>query len=108
MGLIAEFRSRARTVVGPVLGICVIGYFVYHAVHGERGLYAWLTMKQQVAAARAQSADIAARRRALEARVRLLHPQSLDPDMLDEAARRMLDYGRPDDIVILTGPRNRR
>ena len=41
-------------------------------------------------------------REALEHRVSLLHPQTLDADMLDEMARRVLGLGRPDEIIILT------
>ena len=49
----------------------------------------------------AEHARVSARRQAIEHRVRLLHPMSIDPDMLDERARLMLNYARPDDIVIL-------
>ena len=42
------------------------------------------------------------RRKALQHRVKLLSPGSLDPDMLEERARFMLNYGFPDDAVILT------
>jgi cell division protein FtsB len=101
MGLIAEFRARARHVIGPVLGFCAAGYFAYHVVHGDRGLIAWVDLQRKVEAMRAALARIEAQRRTLENRVQLLHPQSLDPDMLEERARAMLNYGYPDDIVIL-------
>ncbi len=102
MGLISEIRSRARHVVGPVLAISAVGYFAYHAIHGERSLNAWRRLDQRIEAARGVSAETAERRRILERRVRLLNPASLDPDMLEERARLMLNYGYPDDIVIIT------
>ena len=49
-------------------------------------------------------AEIAARRRTLERRVRLLNPAGLDPDMLDERARLMLNFGLADEIVIFAHP----
>jgi cell division protein FtsB len=88
-------------VVGPVLGLCAAGYFAYHVMHGERGLIAWIELQRKVEAVEASLARVAAERRTLENRVQLLHPQSLDPDMLEERARVMLNYGHPDDIVIL-------
>ena len=100
MGLIVEIRSRARHVVGPVLGICAAAYFAYHAVEGDRGLIAWLSLKQRVASARVSLDEITAQRKILEHRVSLLHPDSLDPDMLDERARVMLNYGHADDVII--------
>jgi cell division protein FtsB len=101
MGLLSEFRSRARHVIGPVLGICAIGYFVYHAFHGDRGLFAWRLLHQQVEEARQIYAGTHARREVLANRVKLLSPASLDPDMLEERARIMLNYGFTDDIVII-------
>jgi len=100
MGLIAEIRLRARHVVGPVLGICTVVYFAYHAVEGDRGMIAWWNLKQRIAGARDALQDITAQRKVLEHRVSLLHPESLDPDMLDERARLMLNYGHDGDIIV--------
>jgi cell division protein FtsB len=102
MGLIAEFRARARHVVGPAIGVCVVGYFAYHVVHGDRGLVAWRALEQQVASARTELSRVQSDRKALERRVLLLHPGSLERDMLDEWSRRILNYGHPDEIVIFT------
>jgi cell division protein FtsB len=101
MGLVFELRSRARHVVGPVLGICAVAYFAYHAVQGDRGLLAWLNLKQRAEVARVELDEITAQRRILAHRVSLLHPESLDPDLLEERARVMLNYGHPTDIIIL-------
>jgi len=100
MGLISEVRSRVRHVVVPVLWVSAVAYFAYHAVQGDRGLIAWLHLKQRVADTRAVAVDVSGRRMALERRVRSLHPESLDPDMLDERARVMLNVGSAGDIVI--------
>lgn len=100
MGLIAEFRSRLRTVVVPVLWVAGVGYFAYHAVQGDRGLIAWVQLKQRVAETRAVAAETAGRRMVLEHRVRMLNPESLDADLLDERARVMLNLGYPDEIII--------
>ncbi len=104
MGLIAEIRSRSRHVVGPVLGICAAAYFAYHAVQGDRGLIAWWNLKHRVVNARDALTDITAHRKILEHRVSLLHPQSLDPDLLDERARLMLNYGHAEDVIIFPKP----
>ena len=104
MRLVTEIRLRARHVMGPVLGVCILGYFAYHAVHGDRGLIAWIELKQEVEETRAVLAEIAARRRTLERQVRLLSPSSLDPDMLDERARLMLNFGLADETVIFARP----
>lgn len=102
MGLIVEIRSRARHIVGPALGICAVIYFAYHAIHGDRGLIAWHQLNQKVTAARQVLTETGALRGSLQHRINLLNPDSLDPDMLEERARLMLNYGYPDDIVIMT------
>ena len=103
MSLLREIRSRARHIVGPVLGICAVGYFAYHLVHGDRGLFAWWQLTQRVTDAQEVLDAVKTERKVMENRVKLLHPQSLDPDMHDERARVMLNYGLPGEVVIVTG-----
>jgi cell division protein FtsB len=101
MMLAREIRKRARQIALPVLGICLLGYFFYHFLHGERGLFAWLAINRQIEDARKEVAATAAERAELERRVSLLGSRSLDLDMLDERVRTMLNYGHPDELVIL-------
>jgi len=107
MGFLTEMRARARYVIGPVLGISVVTYFGYHVIHGDRGLMAWWTLRQHIETASVSLNEIADRRKSLERRVHLLHPDSLDPDMLEERARIMLNYGHIDDIVALDEKRRK-
>ena len=101
MGLFYELRLRARYIIGPVLGIFAVGYFAFHAIRGERGFIALRQLSLQVELAQVEYFKIKSQRKELEHRVSLLHPDSLDPDMLDERARIMLNYGLKDDIVII-------
>jgi cell division protein FtsB len=84
------------------MGLAVLSYFGYHAIHGERGLMTWWQLRQDIRIAEAERADIAAERAILERRVTLLRPDRLHPDMLDERARDMLNLIGPDELVILT------
>ena len=101
MGLMQEIRARARYVIGPVLGICAVGYFAFHVVHGDRGRIAWWNIKHRVSTAKQALAVTRGERETLERRVRLMEPGTLDPDMIEERARLMLNYGYADEIVIL-------
>jgi len=104
MGMFSEFLARARYVIGPVTGICVVVYFAYHAINGDRGLLAMLQLDRRVTEARAVLAESTARRQVFEHRVKLLRGDNIDPDMLEERARMMLNYGFDEDIVILEKP----
>ncbi len=107
MSFVKELRDRTRFVIGPVLGVLGVTYFGYHVVHGDRGLMAWWQLRQHIEVANSALSEIALKRAALERRVRLLHPDSLDPDMLEERARVMLNYGHVNDIVALDQKRRK-
>ena len=100
---LAGFRRRVRFVVGPLVGLGLVGYFGYHLVEGDRGLAAWMRLTQQIREEKAEFDALRAERAALDRRVSLLRPEHLDPDMLDERARATLNYAGPNDVVILRG-----
>jgi len=94
-------RRRARHVVVPVLGALLVAYFGYHAVEGDRGLFAYLRLVQEIKKAEISRDLIHADRVQIERRVALLRPDGVDPDMLDERARIMLNLGRRDELTIM-------
>ena len=83
-----------------MLGACLAGYFVYHAVQGDRGIIAWMQVNQQIRVAQTELTNTDAGREEMEQRVALLSNSSLDLDMLEERARVMLNFAHPDDLVI--------
>ena len=96
-----QIKRRLLRIAPQVLITCVLAYFAYHIVEGKRGVTAWQSLTAELAKARAERAEVTARRQELEHRVDLLRSDSLDPDLLEERARLMLDFGRPTDFVIL-------
>ena len=102
---ISRFGRRIRRFPLPI--VCALGliYFAYHSVQGERGLLVWIERSAQVENARAEARALAAERERLERRVAMLRTESLDLDLLDEQARRLLNLGRPDERVLLGNAR---
>ena len=98
-----EIRRRARHVVGPFLGLTLVVYFAYHTVQGDRGLMAWWQLNQEVKQAEETLAQLDETRTTLDRRASLLRPDHLDPDLLEERARLMLNMGRDDEVVVLRG-----
>lgn len=105
MALLYEIRRRAWQVAPQVIFACVFGYFAYHAVHGDRGITAWVATKDEIVRAKAERERVAAARADIENHVNLLRAEHLDPDMLDERARLLLNMGREDEIIVLFEPR---
>ena len=98
-------RPRIRaffTALGLyVLAGLLIGYFGINAYTGNRGLRARQDLDQQIAAITSQIEEVRAERAQWERRVALLKPDSIDPDMLDERARALLDDADPRDLVLI-------
>jgi cell division protein FtsB len=84
------------------LAAALIGYFGLNAYTGDHGLRAREQMDKQIASLTDQLARATAERDAWQRRIRLLKSDSVDPDMLDERARQLLDYADPRDLVLMT------
>ena len=100
MELWQEIRRRAWQIIPQVIAACLMLYFSYHAVEGDRGVLAYLQLQKDLEAAGAEAEAAASKRAEWEHRVSLLNPEAIDPDMLEERARRVLNYGREDELVI--------
>lgn len=98
--MLKELHRRLRNMIGPMIGLCAVAYFAYHTVEGDRGVLAWVQMKNEILEAELQLAKVSSERQAIEHRVLLLRPDHLDPDMLEERARVMLNMGRTDEVVV--------
>lgn len=100
-------RTRLRSILTAfglyVLVGLLIAYFGMHAQSGRRGLKAKEDLAIEMGNLNAELGRLKAERNEWERRVALLRPESLDPDMLDERARAMLDYVHPRDLVLI-GP----
>ena len=101
MSLVHELRRHVAAAATPVLCACAIFYFGYHLVEGDRGLYAYGRLVQEIAVAKQALGDATAERRRLERRVSLLRPNGLDTDMLDEQARNVLGVIGRNEVVII-------
>lgn len=91
---------RASQVFVPLMGAAMMTYFGYHAVQGDRGLIAWWNLRYEIDKADAQLGIVTAEKQALERRVSLLRPQSLDTDMLAERAQLMVGTVQGDDLIV--------
>ncbi|UUX50201.1 septum formation initiator family protein [Nisaea acidiphila] len=100
MTLAFELKRRARQIVGPVIGCLLLGYFIFHAVEGDRGLHAWQALDAKIEAAESKLAALQATRESMERKVAMLHPESIDRDLLTEQARVVLNYLGRDEFVL--------
>jgi cell division protein FtsB len=88
-------------IILPVLGVCVVLYFAYHAIQGDRGIRALLDYENRVEKTELQLKKIRQERKRLEHRVSLLRSDHLDPDLLEERVRAVLNYALPNEYAII-------
>ena len=101
-----DIRRLVRQTLPPLLCVLVIAYFGYHAVQGERGVLAHARLAAELAEIEVVAARVKAARERLERRVALMHPDHIDPDMLDEQVRDVLGLAHPDDLIIYLDQRS--
>ena len=100
----AEQQSLRRATRGwafPVAVTALVLYFGYFAINGNHGLIAWMRLQHEIGAKQSELDRLRVERTTLEHRVRLLRPESVDPDLLEEQARARLGLAERDEVVIL-------
>ncbi len=98
-------RKRLRTILTAlglyVLAALLIGYFGVNAYSGNRGLKAQQDIDRQMAVLNADLDRLKRERAQWQRRIALLKSNDLDPDMLDERARALLDYATPNEVTLM-------
>ncbi len=90
-----------RRLILPALTAAYLGYFGFHAINGSYGLLARTQFEAQAADLEVRLAELRGEHDALEAHAALLRPENLDPDMVDEWARRNLNEIAPNEFVLI-------
>ena len=98
-------RSILTALALYILAAAFIGYFAVNAFTGNRGLRAQLDLEQQMASIKDELDGLKSERAEWEQRVSLLRSDRIDPDMLEERGRALLDYVDPRDVTLLLKPR---
>lgn len=83
----------------------VIGYFGVNAYTGRNGINARQELDQEIADLKGEVERVRTEREQWERRVGLLSAERLDPDLLDELARGLLNYADPHDVTVMVKPR---
>ncbi|MGH6866524.1 MAG: FtsB family cell division protein [Methyloceanibacter sp.] len=92
---------RFRAFIFPVIAFGVGGYFAYHLQTGDHGLKARANLERRKEVLEGELAGLREVKERIERDVALLRPEKLDPDMLDERARAILNLAHPDDLVLM-------
>ena len=95
---------RLQTHLPTAILACLIFYFGFHALTGERGLLLSRQRQEMLADKQDELRRLRLERTQLETRARLLRDESLSADLLEERAHVLLGFTDPRDYVIRVAP----
>lgn len=94
-------KTRLGGLIVPIVATAFMAYFALQARSGHYGLEARSEFAEILERRTEELAHVTRERERIERRVALLHDGSMERDMIDERARRFLNVGTEDEILIL-------
>jgi cell division protein FtsB len=93
-------RGGFGEMVFAGVAIALICYLGFAALQGEHGLFSLLKVEAEEGRLREQLSTLQAERAVIGNKTERLSSGHLDPDLLDEQARKVLGLARPDEIIV--------
>lgn len=94
-------RSIFITLALYLVSSAVVGYFLFQAQHGARGLETQDGLREKLGEMEAELATLAGERQDWEKRLGLMRDEAVDRDLLEERARAMLGRVHRNDVVVM-------
>lgn len=83
-----------------IIGLLLCVYFSYHLIQGNRSLVRLVQAQKEIVVSQGQLDMIVAQRSAVETKVKMMRPGSVDRDLLGERIQSVLGYASPEDLVV--------
>lgn len=99
--MIRELRRRINRFLIPSIALSLSLYFLYSLFQGSRGLVALKKLEVSAGEYREKLDNLRNEHDQLAHKVRLLRPESLCPDLLEERAKAVLGYSHESEQVLL-------
>ena len=94
-----KYLFRQNLII--VIGICLSFYFCYHLIAGERSYLRYVSLNHQISTTEKQYEQERDKRIALEDKVVMMRPGSVNRDLLEEQARSQLGFHYKDEKVLI-------
>lgn len=79
----------------------LVVYFVYHALHGDRGFFAYQKLSKEFIEQQNILANLENEKLVYEKKLKLINHQQVDLDLLDELARAKLGLVKPNETMVI-------
>ncbi len=94
-------KANIRSLLLSLACAGIICYFGYHMISGGRGILAFFKLSSQISSTQSELELVRMERLDLEHNANLLKSESLDLDLLEEQAKKILGFAKPQEIVII-------
>ncbi len=84
-----------------LIGVCLTVYFSYHTIQGNRSYLRLMSLGTVISKTQNEYDALRAEREAIEEKVVMMRPGSINRDLLEERARLVLGYRHPDEKTIV-------
>ncbi len=98
--LVKKYNITKAVFIGYFIAIFVIFYFGFFIVFGDKGLIQLFVLKKQISNKEALKQETLIKMQAKKNMVDGMKTNSLDTDLLDEQARKVLGYAGKNEVVI--------
>ncbi len=86
--------------IGYFIGMAVICYFVFCTLFGAKGYIQYLTLRHQVVNKESIKQDLVNKMQVKQNMVEGMNRNTLELDLLDEQARKVLGYAGKNEVVV--------
>lgn len=100
MERIKSISFRFRQNMFLLAGVCLSLYFSYHMLYGVRSFSNLAMLQTEVQQQTDVLENVREERENLEVKVVRMRPETLSPDLVEERARAVLGYKKPEEIVV--------
>ncbi len=96
-----DIQKKFRQYWLILISCFIVVYFGFHSFCGERNIYRYFALKEEIAQAQKTAQQYSEQLQRLQRKVQHLSDNSLDIDLLDERARVVLNMAADDEFIIL-------
>ncbi len=97
---VRKYNITKPVFIGYFIGFAVIFYFAFCTIFGPKGLLEYRVLQQQITNKESVKQDLIAKMQVKKNMVEGMNLNSLDIDLLDEQARKVLGYAGKNEVIV--------
>lgn len=94
----------SKKLITNIVIFLLLSYFIFHSIYGSRGIIAYFKFQAEIERSYDELDKLKAQRLEVENRTKLLRPNSIDKDMLDEKVRSVLGGSKKEEKIFSVKP----